>query len=59
MIKKDIIIREIFYFLAISLAVFLLLEIIFPDIVQTYFNLNILLSLFLLSILGIFLFKKQ
>lgn len=59
MIKKDILIREIFCFLACSLAVFLVLEIIFPDICQAYFNLNILLLLFLFSILALFYFKKQ
>ncbi len=59
MIKKDILIREIFCFLAFSLATFLVLEIIFPDILQAYFNFNILLLLFLLSILSLFYFKKQ
>lgn len=50
MIKKNILAREIFYFLAITLAMSFLLEVIFPDIIQAYFNFNILLLLFILSI---------
>lgn len=59
MIKKDILSREIFCFLASCLAVFLLLEIIFPDILQAYFNFNILLLLFLFSMFSLFYFKKK
>lgn len=59
MIKKNILAREIFYFLAITLLMSFLLEVIFPDIIQAYFNLNILLLLFILSIFYLLLTNKK
>lgn len=48
---KDIslISRELFYFFSLSLAVFIVLEIIWPNIILAYFNLNILAVLWFLS----------
>lgn len=46
--KIPIIIREIFYFFSILLAVFIILEIIWPNIILAYFNLNYLLVLWLI-----------
>jgi hypothetical protein len=39
--------KELFYFLAVSLFLFFLLELIFPRFVLAYINLNILVFLFL------------
>lgn len=55
---------EIFYFLSISLAIFLLLEIILPNFVLAYFNINILLvlwffDLFLILISNSFSLPKK
>jgi len=45
----SIIKREIFYFFSAALAVLIGLEIIWPNIVLVYFNLNYLLILWLIS----------
>ncbi len=57
MTKKQIIKQEIFHFLFILFIIFVLLEIIWPNIVIAYFNLNILLIICLLSALSL-LIKK-
>jgi len=44
-----IIIREVFYFLSTLWLVFMILEIIWPNIILAYFNLNYLLLGCLLS----------
>jgi len=54
---REQIIREIFYFLAVLSGVFILLEIIFPNIILVYFNLNWLFLLWLACALFI-LIKK-
>jgi hypothetical protein len=42
-----IVIREVFYFLSALLALFVVLEIISPNIILAYFNLNYLFILWL------------
>ena len=49
--------REFFYFLSVALVVFIGLEIICPNIVLAYFNLNILLTLWLAD--GLFIIFKK
>jgi len=56
-LDTKIIIREIFYFLTIFYLVLIFLEILFPNIVLAYFNLN---YLFLLIVLfGVFSLTKK
>jgi len=45
----NMIIREIFYFLSIFLFVFIGLEMVWPNIILAYFNLNYLFLLCFLS----------
>jgi hypothetical protein len=47
--KTKIISREIFYFAFFLLGVFVILEIIWPNIILAYFNLNWLLALGLVA----------
>jgi hypothetical protein len=49
--------QEIFYFLSILLAAFIVLEVIWPNIILVYLNLNWLLVLWLIS--GITLLIKK
>jgi hypothetical protein len=49
--------REIFYFLAFLLGIFICLEIIWPNIILAYFNLNYLLVLWLAA--GLILLIKK
>ncbi len=58
MSQSRLIIREIFYFLSLLLALFIILEIIWPNIILAYFNLNWLLVLWLISGLSL-LIKKH
>ena len=44
-----LIFREIFYSLTVALLIFILIEIIFPNIVQAHISLNLVLILWLLS----------
>lgn len=53
----SIIIREFFYFFSLALLIFIGLEIIWPNIVLAYFNLNYLLVLWFVSGL-IYLIRK-
>jgi hypothetical protein len=46
--KQPVIIRELFYFFTSLGAVFIILEIIWPNIILAYFNLNWLLVLWLM-----------
>ena len=55
--KKDIIIRESFYFLTALAAVLIGMELIWPNIVLAYFNLNYLVVIWLAAGL-IMLIKK-
>lgn len=57
MIKEQISKREIFYFISALLGVFIVLEIIWPNIILVYFNLNWLLVVWLIVGLSI-LVKK-
>jgi len=57
MILSRVIRQEIFYFLAILLAVFIVLEMLWPNIILAYLNLNWLLVLWLIS--GIILLIKS
>jgi len=41
--NKNLVIRELFYFFTVLAAVFIVLEIIWPNIILAYFNLNYLL----------------
>jgi len=45
----SLIISEIFYFFSILVAVSVILEIIFPNIILAYFNLNYLITIWLIS----------
>lgn len=45
----SIITRELFYFFSFALLLFIGLEIIWPNIILVYFNLNYLLVLWLVS----------
>ena len=49
--RQIIIIREIFYFLSFLSVGLVLLEMIFPDIVTSYFNLNYLFLAWLINAL--------
>ena len=57
MTKGQIVNREIFYFLSFLLGIFIILEIIWPNIVIIYFNLNWLLILWLVA--GLFRLIKK
>lgn len=58
MANKQLVIRESFYFLTALTAVFIVFEIIWPNIILAYFNLNYLIILWLA--VGMFLlFKKN
>jgi hypothetical protein len=50
--------RELFYFFSLAIIVFFLLEIFFPGIVLAYFNVNILLFLWLINFI-FFVFNKK
>lgn len=45
----QLIIREIFYFFSCLILVFIILEMIWPNIILAYLNLNYLLILWLIS----------
>lgn len=47
--KKGLIIRELFYFFTILSVIFIVLEIIWPNIILAYFNLNYLIILWLIA----------
>ncbi len=49
---------EIFYFLSISLLIFLLLEIIFPNYILAYFNINVIFSLCIINFFLLLIFKN-
>jgi len=49
--------REFFYFFSVALIVFIGLEIIWPNVVLAYFNLNYLFLLWLVS--GLILLIKK
>lgn len=53
-----IIIREIFYFFSFLLGLFILMEIIWPNIVLVYFNVNYLVVGLFLSGLTLIFLKK-
>ncbi|MFA5754567.1 MAG: hypothetical protein WC905_04470 [Patescibacteria group bacterium] len=55
--SRAVLLAEIFYFCGTALVVFIGLEIIWPNIILVYFNLNILLIFWLASGL-LLLFKK-
>ncbi|MFA6194868.1 MAG: hypothetical protein WC719_03960 [Patescibacteria group bacterium] len=56
--NKNLIIRELFYFFTILAAVFIVMEIIWPNIILAYFNLNYLLIIWLISGLVMLFWKK-
>ncbi len=56
--NRSLLVREIFYFLTALGLVFIALEIIWPNIVLAYFNLNYLLLLWLIFGL-VMLFRKK
>lgn len=47
--KSRLVIRELFYFFTALTGVFITMEIIWPNIILAYFNLNYLLLLWLMS----------
>ncbi len=49
--------REIFYFLCLAWIVFIISEIIFPNIILAYFNLNFLFLMII--VLGLFILIKK
>lgn len=50
--------QELFYFFSIALILFFLLEIIFPNFILAYFNLNFLLLAWILLV-SFLLFNKN
>ncbi len=62
--KKDIItdrsliVRELFYFFTVLAALSVIMEIIWPNIILAYFNLNYLLIVWLISGLALLFCKK-
>ena len=54
--KTSLIIRESFYFLTVLSAVFIAFELIWPNIILAYFNLNYLLMLWFVA--GVINLKK-
>lgn len=54
---KRTITREIFYFCSLLLAVFIIMEIAWPNIILAYFNLNYLILLWL--VLGLISLAKK
>jgi len=48
----------LFYWLSLAIILFFVLEIIFPGLVLAYFNVNILVFLWLINLL-VFIFKKK
>jgi len=57
--NNKLILKELFYFTTISLFVFILLEIISPNFVLAYFNLNLLLIFWLiLAIIQVVISEK-
>jgi hypothetical protein len=56
--KRRLITRELFYFFSVLTGVFVFLEIIWPNIILAYFNLNYLVILWLITGLAM-LIKKQ
>lgn len=49
MSKKGLIIQELFYFFTALLGIFIILEIIWPNIILAYFNLNYLIILWFIA----------
>lgn len=56
--NRAIIAEELFYWLSVALAIFIVLEIIWPNLILAYFNLNYLILLWLLSGVGVLIVKK-
>jgi hypothetical protein len=56
--KFDITILEIFYFLSLSLAILIVMELILPGLVSAYLNLNFILILWAINGM-ILLFKPK
>lgn len=57
---KKLILKEIFYCLSASLMIFSVLELIFPNIILAYFNLNLGLILWLVvGIMIVMISNKQ
>lgn len=57
---KTLILKEIFYCLSVGLLIFSALELIFPNIILAYFNLNLGLILWLVvGIMIVMISNKQ
>lgn len=56
--KRRLIFRELFYFFSVLIGVFVLLEIIWPNIILAYFNLNYLVILWLAAGLAMLAGKR-
>lgn len=57
MTTKQVVTREIFYFISVLAGLAIILEIIWPNIILAYFNLNWLFTLWLISGLSLFIKK--
>jgi len=57
--KINIIISEFFYVLSAAIVIFCFLEILRPRIILNYFNLNILLIIWLLNAIILLLIKNK
>ncbi len=57
--KLYIITREIFYVLIAALLIFVIMEIIKPDIVQAYISLNLILILWLASAIVLLIISRK
>jgi hypothetical protein len=56
--RGQLVIRELFYFFSVLTGVFVFLEIIWPNIILAYFNLNYLVIFWLITGLAM-LVRKQ
>lgn len=57
MTTKQVVTREIFYFISVLAGLAIILEILWPNIILAYFNLNWLFTLWLISGLSLFIKK--
>ncbi|MCX6799950.1 MAG: hypothetical protein NT091_02280 [Candidatus Falkowbacteria bacterium] len=59
--KKNIhpLIKEIFYFLTVTLSIFVGMELFWPKIVLAYLNINIVVVAWVFSAIVLFLSKKN
>lgn len=57
-IDKGLIIKELFYFFTVLASVFIIMEVVWPNIILAYFNLNYLVIIWVISGL-VLLFRNE